>query len=204
MQHCLATCIIICSRELTDSCREECQEECHVCACAHARLCCWIYSMFFEASCQVDTDCPSPVRRKVVGYTCVCVCVAGCRLENEGGGLLLAYLKGYLWILIERPLCYSLSLSLTRSWIGGSSLKLTQLCCWRQSWTWEAKMIFTLCFIIVLTGSQQQSGRHFWSFLMTEERCVCLHFCAPVPMCTAEWLPPVCWGRLILDSTFIN
>lgn len=65
-------------------------------------------------------------------------------------------------------------------------------------------MIFTLCFIIVLTGSQQQSGRHFWSFLMTEERCVCLHFCAPVPMCTAEWLLPVCWGRLILDSTFIN
>lgn len=23
-------------------------------------------------------------------------------------------------------------------------------------------------------------------------------------MCTAEWLLPVCWGRLILDSTFIN
>lgn len=65
-------------------------------------------------------------------------------------------------------------------------------------------MIFTLCFIIMLTGSQQQSSRHFWSFLMTKERCVCLHFCAPVPMCTAEWLLPVCWGRLILDSAFIN
>lgn len=38
-----------------------------------------------------------------------------------GGGQLLAHWRAYLWILIERPLCYSLSLSLTHRWIGGQS-----------------------------------------------------------------------------------
>lgn len=118
MLHCLATCLIICGRELTEASSEGCQEECHVCACVYTCLWLWVYGMLWKARCQMVTDCPRPVKGEGRGV-CMCVWLVGCR--EWGGGQLLALWRAYLWILIDSPLCYSLSLWLTHCSIGGQS-----------------------------------------------------------------------------------
>lgn len=58
---CLATCLIICRRDLTESLQWSMLKGI-LCACVYTCLWLWVYSMLYEACCQLVTDCPSPVK----------------------------------------------------------------------------------------------------------------------------------------------
>lgn len=84
-----------------------------------ARVCIHAY----DYECTVCCERPGakwsqivPVRLRGKGVELRCVCVVGVRVvgcRERGGGRLLALWRAYLWILIESPSCYSLSLSPT-------------------------------------------------------------------------------------------